>query len=125
MAGPCSLAAGLLLLALCALHTVPAGSVRVPPSCCLTFISKKIPQNRVVGYQLASRSVCPKEGVIFTTRKGQKFCADPKLPWVQKYMKNLDARQKKAAARTRPVGTRVPARRRPAGRAVPAAWAQS
>ncbi|XP_055964220.1 C-C motif chemokine 24 [Sorex fumeus] len=118
MAGPCSLATGLLLLAFCALHAVPAGTLRVPSSCCLSFIPKKIPQNQVASYQLVSRSVCPKEGVIFTNKKGQKLCANPKLPWVQKYMKKLDARQKKVAARTRPVDTRRPSRRRPASKAV-------
>lgn len=97
----------LLLLTLSTHHIVPAGSVAVPMSCCLAFISKKIPENRVVSYQLASRSVCPKEGVIFTTRKGQKFCGDPKLSWVQQYMKKLDAKQKKAAAKTMLQGNRV------------------
>lgn len=44
----------------------------------------------------------------FTTRKGQKFCGNPKLPWVQKYVKNLDAKQKKASTRTRAMNTTAP-----------------
>lgn len=44
----------------------------------------------------------------FTTRKGQKFCGNPKLPWVQKYVKNLDAKQKKASARARAMSTTAP-----------------
>ncbi|XP_012495728.1 PREDICTED: C-C motif chemokine 24 [Propithecus coquereli] len=113
MAGPRSIAAGLLLLALCAHHLAPAGSVAIPISCCMSFVSKKIPENRVVSYQLSNGSVCPKAGVIFTTKKGLKFCGDPKQQWVQKYMKNLDAKQKKASTRARAVGVKVSAQRRP------------
>ncbi|XP_060261944.1 C-C motif chemokine 24 isoform X2 [Ovis aries] len=50
----------------------------------------------------------------FTTRKGQKFCGNPKLPWVQKYMKNLDAKQKKASTGTRAMSTTAPFWRHPA-----------
>lgn len=40
------------------------GSVTIPSSCCVTFISKKIPVNRVISYQLANGSICPKAGVM-------------------------------------------------------------
>lgn len=50
----------------------------------------------------------------FTTRKGQKFCGNPKLLWVQKYMKNLDAKQKKASTGTRVMSTTAPFWRHPA-----------
>lgn len=33
----------------------------------------------------------------FTTKKGQKFCGNPKEDWVQKYVKNLNAKQKKTS----------------------------
>ncbi|KAB0383062.1 hypothetical protein FD755_004979 [Muntiacus reevesi] len=105
MAGPVTMATSLLLLALC---ITPADSVTLPSSCCITFISKKIPESRVISYQLTNGSVCPQAGVIFTTRKGQKFCGNPKLLWVQKYVKNLDAKQKKASPRTRAMNTTAP-----------------
>ncbi|XP_055266048.1 C-C motif chemokine 24 [Moschus berezovskii] len=111
MAGLVTMATSLLLLALC---ITPADSVTLPSSCCITFIAKKIPQSRVISYQLSNGSVCPQAGVIFTTRKGQKFCGNPKLPWVQKYMKNLDAKQKKASTRSRAMSTIAPFRRHPA-----------
>lgn len=50
----------------------------------------------------------------FTTRKGQKFCGNPKLLWVQRYMKNLDAKQKKASSRTRVMDAKVAVQRHPA-----------
>ncbi|XP_045399051.1 C-C motif chemokine 24 [Lemur catta] len=113
MAGPVSIAAGFLLLVLCAHHLAPMDSVTIPISCCMTFVSKKIPESRVAGYRLSNGSICPKAGVIFTTKKGLKFCGDPKQQWVQKYMKNLDAKQKQASMRARAVGVKVPAQKRP------------
>ncbi|XP_045731515.1 C-C motif chemokine 24 isoform X1 [Mirounga angustirostris] len=113
MAGLATLGASLLLLTLCAHRIDPAGSVPIPSSCCISFISKKVPQNRVVSYQLSSASVCPVAGVIFTTRKGQKFCGDPRHPWVQKYMKKLDARQKTASPRVRAMRTKAPVQGNP------------
>ncbi|XP_045316806.1 C-C motif chemokine 24 [Leopardus geoffroyi] len=114
MAGLATMVASLLLLALCAHRIAPAGSVTIPSSCCMSFISKKVPESRVVSYQLSSGSLCPKAGVIFTTRKGQKFCGDPEQLWVQTYMKNLDAKQKKAAMGLRVMGVKALPQRPPA-----------
>ncbi|XP_006859748.1 PREDICTED: c-C motif chemokine 24 [Chrysochloris asiatica] len=96
MAGPATLITSLLLLALCTYHISPAGSVVIPSSCCMTFVSKQVPEGIVATYTLSSGSVCPKAGVIFTTKKGKKFCGDPKQKWVQRYMKNIDAKRKAA-----------------------------
>lgn len=41
-----------------------SGSVVIPSSCCMSFISKKIPESRVLSYQLSSGSICPKAGVM-------------------------------------------------------------
>uniref|UniRef100_A0A8D2DQW0 C-C motif chemokine ligand 24 n=1 Tax=Sciurus vulgaris TaxID=55149 RepID=A0A8D2DQW0_SCIVU len=111
MAGPASIIAGLLLLALCVGYILPTGSVVIPSSCCLSFISKKIPESRVVSYQMSSGSTCPKAGVIFTTKKGQKVCGDPKQPWVRKYMNSLDAKQKQPSTGARARGVKVPRQR--------------
>ncbi|XP_020017452.1 C-C motif chemokine 24 [Castor canadensis] len=106
MAGPRMIVLGLLLLAFCAHCISPTGSVIIPSSCCMSFTSKKIQENRVVSYQVANRSVCPKAGVIFTTKKGLKFCGDPKQAWVQKYIRNLDAKRKRSSSGPRPVGVK-------------------
>ncbi|XP_057603295.1 C-C motif chemokine 24 [Hippopotamus amphibius kiboko] len=116
MAGPVTVATSLLLLALCTYGMAPAASVIIPSSCCISFISKKIPESRVISYQLSNESVCPKAGVIFTTRKGHRFCADPKLLWVQRYVKNLDDKWKKASTRTKLMGAKVAVQRHPANR---------
>lgn len=39
-------------------------SVTMPSSCCIYFISKKIPESRVASYQLSNSSVCPQAGVM-------------------------------------------------------------
>ncbi|KAK2117304.1 C-C motif chemokine 24 [Saguinus oedipus] len=83
----------------------------LPSSCCVLFISKRIPENRVVSYHLSNGSTCLNAGVIFTTKKGHQFCGNPKQEWVQRYMKNLDAKKKKPSSRARPVGVRVPIQR--------------
>ncbi|XP_013375965.1 PREDICTED: C-C motif chemokine 24 [Chinchilla lanigera] len=112
MAGPVTTAAGLLLLVLCAHCIVPTDSVGIPFSCCITFVPKKIPEDWVASYQLSSRSVCLKAGVIFTTKKGLQFCGDPQQPWVQKYMRKLDAKRKRPSPGVRAVGGNVPTLRR-------------
>lgn len=114
MAGLATVAASLLLLVLCAHRIAPAGSVTIPSSCCMSFISKKVPESRVVSYQLSSGSLCPRAGVIFTTKKGLKFCGDPKEHWVQKFMQNLDAKQKKVSLGLRARGVKPPVQRHPA-----------
>ncbi|XP_025236518.1 C-C motif chemokine 24 [Theropithecus gelada] len=113
MAGPMTIITSLLFLGVCAHHIIPTGSVVIPSSCCMAFLSKRIPENRVVSYQLSNRSTCLNVGVIFTTKKGQQFCGDPKQAWVQRYMKNLDAKQKKASPRARAVGVKGPVQRYP------------
>ncbi|XP_066868393.1 C-C motif chemokine 24 isoform X3 [Kogia breviceps] len=64
MAAPVTMAASLLLMALCTHCIVPAGSIIIPSSCCISFISKKVPERLVINYQLSNSSVCPKAGVI-------------------------------------------------------------
>ncbi|XP_040829734.1 C-C motif chemokine 24-like [Ochotona curzoniae] len=108
MAGPATIAASLLLLAFAAGHICRTGSVVIPVSCCMSFATTKIPRSRVVGYQLSNGSMCPRAGVIFLTKKGLKLCGDPRQPWVQSYIKNLDAKRKKSSKRARMKDLRVP-----------------
>ncbi|XP_027272084.1 C-C motif chemokine 24 [Cricetulus griseus] len=104
MASPTTIVASLLLLVACMCYICPTDSVTIPFSCCMSFIAKEIPENRVVSYQLANGSVCPKAGVIFITKRGHKFCGDPKLPWVQRHIRNLDAKRKQPSAGAKALG---------------------
>ncbi|XP_012892780.1 PREDICTED: C-C motif chemokine 24 [Dipodomys ordii] len=67
--------------------------VVIPSTCCLSFISKKIPESRVVSYCLANRSVFPKAGVMSVTLQGSMGLRGPKQLWVQRYVRDLDARR--------------------------------
>lgn len=111
MAGSTTIIASLLLVA-CACCIFPTDSVTVPSTCCTTFISKKIPENRVVSYQLANGSICSKAGVIFITKKGHKICTDPKLPWVQRHIKNLDAKRNQPSEGAKALGPKFAVQRR-------------
>nr|XP_012304625.1 C-C motif chemokine 24 [Aotus nancymaae] len=64
MASLMTVVTSLLFLAVCAHHIIPTDSVMLPSSCCMLFISKRIPENRVVSYQLSNRSVCLNTGVM-------------------------------------------------------------
>ena len=56
-------------------------SVTLPSSCCITFISKKIPESRVISYQLTNRSICPQAGVMWVTitqeGSGERWASRP------------------------------------------------
>ncbi|CAO2629952.1 C-C motif chemokine 24 [Lemmus lemmus] len=106
MAGSATIIASLLLLVACMGYIFPTDSATIPSSCCISFVSKKIPGHRLVSYQLANGSVCPKAGVIFITKKGHKFCGDPKLLWVQRHIKNLDAKRKQSSAHAKALDTK-------------------
>ncbi|XP_021042807.1 C-C motif chemokine 24 [Mus pahari] len=106
MAGSATIVASILLLVACMCCIFPTDSVTIPSSCCMSFISKKIPENRVVSYQLANGSICPKAGVIFITKKGHKICTDPKLLWVQRYIQNLDAKKNQPSEGAKAVGAK-------------------
>ncbi|CAH7255263.1 C-C motif chemokine 24 [Phodopus roborovskii] len=111
MASPTTIVASLLLLVACTCCICPTDSVIIPFSCCMSFITKEIPGNQVVSYQLANSSICPKTGVIFITKRGHKFCSDPKLPWVQRHIRNLDAKRKQPSAAAKAPSARFPIQR--------------
>uniref|UniRef100_A0A4W2BSX1 Chemokine interleukin-8-like domain-containing protein n=1 Tax=Bos indicus x Bos taurus TaxID=30522 RepID=A0A4W2BSX1_BOBOX len=60
-----------------------------PAECCLTYVSRPVPRQRVSSYYETS-SQCPKPGIIFITKKGHYICANPRDGWVQDYIKELE-----------------------------------
>ncbi|XP_036910625.1 C-C motif chemokine 26-like [Sturnira hondurensis] len=82
-----------LLLFILSVHlgTATRGS-DVARYCCLQFSSKPLPWKFVRSYEF-TRSSCPQQAVIFTTKKGLKVCAELEEKWVQKYISLLKAQQ--------------------------------
>ncbi|XP_008693615.1 C-C motif chemokine 8 [Ursus americanus] len=66
------------------------GSVSIPITCCFSVVKKKIPMQKLESYTRVTNSQCPQEAVVFQTKASKEICADPKLKWVQDYMKHLD-----------------------------------
>ncbi|XP_026990054.1 C-C motif chemokine 3-like [Tachysurus fulvidraco] len=54
--------------------------------CCFEFHKKTFPAGNVVSY-IETRDDCTLPGVIFTTKKGYRICADPEMDWVQQVIK--------------------------------------
>ncbi|XP_058251279.1 C-C motif chemokine 5-like [Hemibagrus wyckioides] len=54
--------------------------------CCFEFHKKPFPAANVVSF-LVTRFDCTLPGVVLTTKKGFRFCADPEVDWVQQIMK--------------------------------------
>uniref|UniRef100_F7B2K3 C-C motif chemokine n=1 Tax=Ornithorhynchus anatinus TaxID=9258 RepID=F7B2K3_ORNAN len=78
----------LLTVALCSLAS-SAPRVHVPVTCCTNYLHRPLPQKLVKSY-FQNRSQCPKPGIIFTTVKGLRVCANPRKSWVQKRVKELN-----------------------------------
>ncbi|XP_074119622.1 C-C motif chemokine 4-like [Sminthopsis crassicaudata] len=64
----------------------------IPTACCFSYTSQKIPRAVVVDH-FETSSLCSRPAIIFFTRKGNKICANPREPWVQKYVKDLKRRE--------------------------------
>ncbi|XP_044531494.1 C-C motif chemokine 3-like [Gracilinanus agilis] len=64
-----------------------------PSACCFSYTSRRIPPAFLVDFYETS-SKCSKSAIIFITKKGYQACADPREPWVQKNIKNLEALKK-------------------------------
>ncbi|KAF5880115.1 C-C motif chemokine 3-like, partial [Clarias magur] len=50
--------------------------------CCFEFQNKEFPEANIVSYK-ETQIDCPLPGIIFTTKIGFHFCADPEVKWVQ------------------------------------------
>ncbi|XP_056110695.1 C-C motif chemokine 19a.1 [Rhinichthys klamathensis goyatoka] len=65
--------------------------------CCLTVSYKSIPKHILLTYRKQFKGDgCPRDAVIFTTRKGRNLCAPPAAEeqWVEENIKFLDTRLK-------------------------------
>ncbi|XP_058532337.1 C-C motif chemokine 8 [Ochotona princeps] len=65
------------------------GTSQPQATCCISFALMKIPLKRLASYERVT-GACPKEAVIFQTKRGRNICADPKQKWVQDTMRHLD-----------------------------------
>ncbi|XP_016428230.1 C-C motif chemokine 19a.1 [Sinocyclocheilus rhinocerous] len=66
--------------------------------CCLMVSHKSIPKHVLLTYRKQLKvDGCPRDAVVFTTRKGLKLCAPPaeEQQWVKETIKFLDTRLKK------------------------------
>ncbi|KAK2860011.1 hypothetical protein Q7C36_004177 [Tachysurus vachellii] len=54
--------------------------------CCFEFHKSPFPAANVVSY-IETRPDCTLPGVILTTKRGYRMCADPEVDWVQKVIK--------------------------------------
>ncbi|XP_041085266.1 C-C motif chemokine 25b [Polyodon spathula] len=71
-------------------------------NCCLSYVSsvKASVKRAVRSYRTQETDGgCNIQAIVFKLRKGQVFCADPALSWVQLLMKKLDAKNKIAENR--------------------------
>ncbi|XP_036165463.1 C-C motif chemokine 26-like [Myotis myotis] len=93
----------LLFILTVSLAAAPRGS-DVAKYCCLRFIQKTLPWNLVQSYEF-TRNSCSQQAVIFTTKKGQKVCAQPKEKWVRRYISFLKAQQNSAQLNFQPKDT--------------------
>ncbi|XP_076829518.1 C-C motif chemokine 4 homolog [Brachyhypopomus gauderio] len=80
------------LLVVACLRTCALGiNANGPDICCFSFYEHRIPVNAITTYE-TTRSECPKPGVVFTTKKAARMCADPGLTWVREAMKKINRR---------------------------------
>ncbi|XP_031209211.1 C-C motif chemokine 8-like [Mastomys coucha] len=80
----------LLLVAVTVSPEELAGSDKTPVSCCYSLIKLKIPLRVLQSYKRSNNIQCPREAVIFQTKRGKLICADPTQKWVNEYMVILD-----------------------------------
>ncbi|XP_034559334.1 C-C motif chemokine 20a.3 [Notolabrus celidotus] len=85
-----ALVMGVTLLTLCLLTT---NTSAVHPGCCRSYMKTKLPFLQIKGYAVQSdQEMCPINAIIFLTKKGKLFCADPALNWVMDSINRLRAK---------------------------------
>ncbi|XP_055260195.1 C-C motif chemokine 14-like [Moschus berezovskii] len=71
------------------LPSFSSGGPHHPAECCLTYVSRAVPRQRVSSYYETS-SQCAKPGIVFITKKGRYIRANPRGGWVRDYIKELE-----------------------------------
>ncbi|XP_021482138.1 lymphotactin-like [Meriones unguiculatus] len=93
---------GVCCLSICIVEGV--GTEVLEKTTCVTFKTRPLPLQKIKTYTIKEGMM---KAIIFITKKGLKFCADPKAKWVQEAVISIDGRSsvKKSMAKTVP--TRV------------------
>ncbi|XP_030628069.1 C-C motif chemokine 3-like [Chanos chanos] len=81
----CIAAIALLLFAFCSFSENASATAQ----CCYRYIRTRIPQKSAISYSETGYA-CSKPGVMFTTVRQKRICADPSEPWVRSLMNYLD-----------------------------------
>ncbi|KAF4088681.1 hypothetical protein AMELA_G00057440 [Ameiurus melas] len=80
----------LVLLGLSCLQSFTmAMSANGASECCFEFHKRPFPMANVVFYK-ETRFDCTLPGVILTTKRGYRICADPEVDWVKQIIANKD-----------------------------------
>ncbi|XP_052051058.1 C-C motif chemokine 8-like [Apodemus sylvaticus] len=61
-----------------------------PVTCCYSVTNRKIPLRMLQSYERITGTQCPREAVIFHTKRNRFICVNPAQKWVNEYMKILD-----------------------------------
>ncbi|XP_068946028.1 C-C motif chemokine 4 homolog [Petaurus breviceps papuanus] len=78
----------LLLILLGPQNSFSNSLVDSKPTCCFVFLRKNLPHSLIKSHDITSSS-CPYKAVMFTLKKGRKFCAHLKDQWVQDYLNKV------------------------------------
>ncbi|KAF4088667.1 hypothetical protein AMELA_G00057390 [Ameiurus melas] len=79
----------LLLLLVCLQTFTMARNANGASECCFEFHKRPFPMANVVFYE-ETRSDCQVPGIILTTKRGYRICADPEVDWVKQIIANKD-----------------------------------
>ncbi|NXK98472.1 CCL4 protein, partial [Formicarius rufipectus] len=58
-------------------------------SCCLQYISRRIPR-KFISFAYRTSKSCVQPAVVLVTKKGKMVCVNPEADWVQKYLNDLE-----------------------------------
>ncbi|KAM9426535.1 C-C motif chemokine 3-like [Pholidichthys leucotaenia] len=79
----------LCILGAALLSTVLCQNGIGPDDCCFKFYPRAVSKEHFKSYYMTDDR-CPKDGVIFVTKKSRHICVDPGLKWAQRIMTILD-----------------------------------
>ncbi|XP_022277404.2 lymphotactin isoform X16 [Canis lupus familiaris] len=80
------------------------GSEVLERSICMSLTTKRLPVKSIKTYTIKEGSM---RAVIFITRRGFKFCADPQADWVKKAVESVDKSTRRNMKQTKPTGAQL------------------